>query len=1274
MARPASQQIAGFYPTPEHLVPIIASYVAQADIRAGKTQYESPKGHVTFVDPCAGAGEAVKMVADLLTPDCGRAHNRHFYLCEMEKKRAEVAKNLIGYSYAGNVLHGDAFHATFEQSSDEKNTLGASLLWLNPPYDDDRVWVRLEEKFLVRFTDVLAEGGSRSDGGILVYIVPHKTLSASARTIATHYEDVACFRFPDADFQGFRQVVLFARRRRARLEADPGIVARCEAWARGDNLEELSEQKRPRYRMPVVDRRGLSEWWIRPCDVEALMRKHAPWHVTSRGGKVLPLPGVLPDVPVADLMLRKYPLATPPRPAHIAAGIASGVFNGSRIEPDDGAELPPLLVKGVFDREFVTVEEKTDKDGRCKGLVQVQQPKLVVTVLDLDKRVYVTLGAGTEASRATDLARWTVADLLEHYSKSLMGVMREQCPVLYDPERDAGSIDLVPSLRKLFTAQEHAAKAVVKVLSDSREGAGEPWLLGEIGSGKTTVALVAARTAGARKVLCLCPPHLLKNWCDEVRKVFPDARVRVIASIEDVEEAERDDGAFVVCILSREAAKLGHGWESLRGSCPRCGAHLASGIDYAKKRATCEHREILPSNAVAQACMDLARVLCDFTDSAVVRQLCKGRIDRKRMKRSAERIARLEDGQTLWTMSARARVQPILERMLSLFEGKNESLVERCVFAMGAEDQTIIDVAKRELARSQYAEFPRAAVYWMEPGTEAQAAFATEYKIRERATVYGYGQDSFDKRIEKLKEGLEISEWGRDRVQFRDGRLLLDGIEAGSLDAALKLLDDAIAHARWVEGPECGERLYAAVSEPRRVSIARHIVRYHRGAFDFLVLDESHEYASDGSAQERAGHRLTTLRVPTLLMTGSAMNGYAESMFTNSWATSPNFRTEFERTERAKFVTRFGYSKRILEDRDGAGKVVEFGAHTDRVQRTERKVGDAPGILPLFLLRHLLPQAVTLHKADLAIDLPRCTQERHLVPPTKEQKARYEELLRKLVTQIRQDMGDEVKVGKLFGQLAELPSYLDRCTADVGNVEDGSYEIRYPESLDGQIDDMLVAREEGFPAGEVLPKEEWMLERLRSELSEGRNVMVLSWHVGLLPRLARLVAGEVGAGGVIVLHADKVAPGKRQDWIDREIVQKKRRVLVANPVAIQTGLNNLVWFATQVWMENPACNPITYRQSVGRLDRIGQTKETRIHFPLYAGTLQEQLHELLLKKVAVSVSTDGLDPESALAAAGVADDGYLMGLSVGKQLWSMIGGAMTGRAMVNGLNGKVRRK
>ena len=50
MARPESQAIAGYFPTPDHLVPAIASLVALE-----RERYDRP----VFFDPCAGTGSAL---------------------------------------------------------------------------------------------------------------------------------------------------------------------------------------------------------------------------------------------------------------------------------------------------------------------------------------------------------------------------------------------------------------------------------------------------------------------------------------------------------------------------------------------------------------------------------------------------------------------------------------------------------------------------------------------------------------------------------------------------------------------------------------------------------------------------------------------------------------------------------------------------------------------------------------------------------------------------------------------------------------------------------------------------------------------------------------------------------------------------------------------------------------------------------------------------------------------------------------------------------------
>lgn len=1244
MSRLASKATAGYFPTPNHLIPNIATLVS----------FPEGEGYPTFLDPCAGMGEAIFGLIEFLLPK-EMIKKATLYTCEMEPSRQKVLsdrlKTMLGWASVKRTLLGDAFRITFEKRADED---GVGLLFLNPPYDTDPVYGRLEHKFLTRFAPTLMTGG------VLLFVVPFHALKASATILSTEFSDVRCFRFPDADYAAYKQVVLVAKKvdplQRPSRTTEKSILA----WAEGAEvpvLPEMGEDFVPTKIASSSDSNdGLSDWVMRSVDVKDLLGKIVPWKQTVRGGALMNVPNVMPDVPVEEVLLRKYPVAMPPRPAHIASGIASGLFNGARITSDNPV-LPPLLVKGVFDREYKTVEEKTNKDGDVTAVVQIQQPKLVTTVLDLHTRKYHTLGSGT--TNLLEVSQMGVGDLLRHYGTSLMGVMEAQCPIAYDPRRPEDVYPLPESPRKPFTAQAHAVRALVKLLggpdAPMRDRKGKASiLLGEIGSGKTTVALMAAKTLGARRILALCPPHLLQSWTDEVASVRPDVEVRILQSVHDVDTlAKETSDRPLVAILSRETAKLSHGWEGVNGMCPACGEAIPRGVDHAKKRSLCEAQRVLPACPLARLALHIARKVMPYAPkSDRIYGLLRGRFEAAYLESIADKPKKFPGVED-------AFLDPILDTMIDRRLELSLGEYERAILwlcAAAPTEKRLGRVLRRLAPEPNNGTLVRELILLAPLNGGAQSRLINEAKALDKSSYYSYNYNpwkSFDEqlaRVVKADEKVVFSFAGKSFSYEDGGTILVDGKPITPLRALLQALGPISKVGRFVRTPECGGVLYQAIPQPRRYALAQYIASRHPRLFDFLVLDEGHEYATEGSAQELAAHRLTGLGVPTILMTGTIMNGYAESLFTNMWALSPAFRAEFTREERSKFVERYGYRKRIVSDRDRETKEpVTFGSVTDRVERTERVVGNAPGVLPLFLLRHLLPMAVTLHKTDLAIDLPKCEQERSGIKASGDLMRRYRTLQNALINRIRKDKFTE-KAGMLWGALSELPSYLDRATADVGNVDHGRYAIYYPESGGGE----LVVEQEPFPSSTILPKEAWMLDYIESEIAAGRNVLVFAWHVNLLPRLARLISERIGES-VPVLHADKVSPAKRQEWINKEVVRKKKHVLVTNPVAIQTGLNNLVHFATEIWMENPACNPTIFRQAVGRIDRIGQRRPTKILVPVYNDTLQVQLYDLLMNKVAVSVSTDGLDPESALRAAGVGEDEYITGLSIGKQLWAMIG-------------------
>lgn len=1222
MARLESIAIGGFFATPQHLVPAIADVLDTSGIDS----YQSIK----IVDPCAGEGLAVDLLATL------SGVKNEIYTCELEATRHKTLKEGTfrqNWQNAQRAIHGDAFMVELKPAM--------SVLYLNPPYDLDPVHGRLEERFLERYTGSLVEGGA------LVLVVPYYALKASAQTLALHYENLRCYRFPDEDFGAYKQAVLYGNKVDRRIAPNQLILRQVEEWAESTNgMPVLGEETKV---VPVPQGEYLGRWELREFDLTGLINKARPWRYSSRPGQMTHTPHVLPDVPVEDLLFRTYPIATPPRPAHIAAGIASGLFNGRRVTPSTPG-LPDLLVKGVFDREYKTIREKTDKHGDTIGVEQVQAPKLVTTVLDLTTKRYTTLKTSGK-SGALIVEGMTIEDLLDHYGPSLMEVMNQQCPVLYDPKLESG-VTLAPVARKLFTAQAHAARAVVKLLGGNGNIDRQYMsaiLLGEIGCGKTSVALAVSKTI-ADRTLVMCPPHLLQSWVNEIQAVVPEADVRILSSVTDVDDiAAAPKGRPLIAILSRETGKLSHGWASVSGACPHCGVGLPD-QDFAKKRECCEASTLRGNDFIAQAALELSYKLAPlatgFATSSDLRTVLRGRIWARYFDSIEGRDERPWHGlDTDWSEALADCLADLLEK--SPYSDSLPKILGRLLVADYSPER-IARIARRFAVMSDYraSEIARDLALLLDPDSDEQLLLM-ECKPTDRAYYSSSPWTYFRDTLKRIGEGV-TTKFGS--VKWIDGALTVNNHEPGSISMARWLLNTLSSKGSFSWSPTCGAPLFQATPEPRRYAVAKYIAKRHKKLFNFLVLDEGHEYSSDGAAQSISAHRLVALGMPVLLMTGSLMNGYAESLFTNMWSLSHEFRKEFARDEKQRFIDRYGYRKRVLTDKDKqTGEVKEFGSHSDRVERSEKVTGVAPGVLPLFLFRHLLTLSVTLHKADLALDLPKHHQMCEFVDPDKDVLAEYETLKRALIQAIHSDQFEEDRSGKLFGALADLPSYLDRATEDTGNQDDGSYEVRYPESLDRE----LVARAKPLPASKILAKEQWMLDKVEQQLEQGRNVMVFCWNVNLLPRLARLIRERIGEE-VPVLYADKVSTGKRQEWIEKNVVKKGRRVLVVNPVAIQTGLNNLVHFSSIIWMQNPACNPVISRQADGRIDRIGKTKETYSFYPVYRNTLQQSLYDLLMRKIAISTSTDGLDPESALMAAGLCEDGYLSGLSIGKQIWAMI--------------------
>lgn len=1184
MSRPESQALGGYFKTQDEIRPLIyRRFTAVCDAAS-----------YAVVDPCAGEGEAVCELVNAVfgtrdtvgyAPKKGtRAEGVKVSLVavELESERKvrcdSAARSVVSYSNA-DVLLGDGL------CCDATGT-GASLLWLNPPYDFFR-GQRFETRFLDRWTPHIIGGGQ------LVLIVPEHTLSYLAATLTRWYDDVEVLRYPEPTYSEFKQVVVLGTKRV--LEGEAGTLPSVSA---------LADEPATLRHLPPGDLKVD----VNALDVAALRTSTNPW--CGQAGYDRPA-----SPPQIGLAMR-------PKPAHVAMALGSGVFNGVRLTAKGRHDL---LAKAVFHRQFVDADAKRDESGDVVKLTQVERPQLRLTVLDLEDGTYCELLPATEPTINTETLEGDIvnfADLLLVYGDSMVAAMRERCPSLHGGEED---VPLRPMARTLFPAQASAVRAALKLVARGET----PLILGEIGSGKTSVSLATlwalndptsatlkairnlripneqafpslTHVPRVRRALVVCPPHLVQNWIDEAKACLPSVPVCVLERVTDVDAVAVMGDDLVLCILSREQAKLGHGVEGIDNSltlqrrgkpahhvpsrCPRCGAKVAESQDkLGKSRAVCEGKLHEPLDAVAAIALAMSHLHrrgaklnsdayapCRRRAAATLLRYLKNHTTRK--KRPADR----------------SYGGPETDRVM--LSGDVTTKIVACLKLCG-DDARIL--------RALRIVYPKPTEAWQEYSWPLRE-FA--HKLDDNALCRALG---------------EIGSW---RVR------------------------------------DCGEPLYQAVPTPRRYPIADYICKKHPTLFQLVVPDEFHEYSTDGSAQERALHRLTETIPLCLPLTGSLMNGYAKSLFRNLWAVSRRMRAEFAYDEHTKFCKLYGYQKRVLTgDALKKVKVTEVGSVSDRVVKTEggERLSDAPGVLPSFVLRHVLPLSVTLHKRDITPDDRVVDHSRQEITILDSQHSGDgAEIGRKLKEAVKRDRYDEELAGKLFGQLAEYPSYFDRATADTGNagaVGARLFECRYPDDVGG----MLVASGGGLSASQWLAKEEWLRRVLRAELDEGRNVLLFLWHKELSERLVQLV-NSLHCGVPAFLDAGKVQAKKRQDWIDRNVVGRKR-IMITNPTCVMTGLNNLIWFSTAIFFENPGCNPFVARQAVGRLDRITQQKDVRVYWPVYEG-VQCALLDLLQAKTAISQQIDGIDPTAALEMAGAGDGAAVQAQDVGLAVYRYLGG------------------
>ena len=195
----------------------------------------------------------------------------------------------------------------------------------------------------------------------------------------------------------------------------------------------------------------------------------------------------------------------------------------------------PSFIKGY---EFLCPSEETMKEIIYEGfqvgaLALVDTYQKEISVKNLDE--YMEKFGG---------------NIINHVDKLIYPLMKEN-----KDEVDA------PLKRRPFISQARRINGMVNLLNDDNVG----FYISTMGCGKTLKALATVEEYHYRKgkkdyrALIMCPGHLQSNWEDEIKMTIPDAKIKVLESLKDVQDIvySKSDGKMFY-IIGKDFLKLSY--------------------------------------------------------------------------------------------------------------------------------------------------------------------------------------------------------------------------------------------------------------------------------------------------------------------------------------------------------------------------------------------------------------------------------------------------------------------------------------------------------------------------------------------------------------------------------------------------------------------------------------------------------------------------------------------------------------------------------------------
>ncbi len=178
---------------------------------------------------------------------------------------------------------------------------------------------------------------------------------------------------------------------------------------------------------------------------------------------------------------------------------------------------------------------------------------------------------------------------LDEYGESMAEKVTDELTVIHDPANEKEDVisELLKDLKKRpFPSQVEIIKASYKSLISGNKAV---YTVCEMGTGKTLLSIATAyalhKFKGLKRVLVVCPPHLVLKWVQEIKEALPFAKAynlnkKDIISQLEIIRRQPEPVNLELYIIGRERVKTGFLWrpaivtKNKKHYCPKCGQEL----------------------------------------------------------------------------------------------------------------------------------------------------------------------------------------------------------------------------------------------------------------------------------------------------------------------------------------------------------------------------------------------------------------------------------------------------------------------------------------------------------------------------------------------------------------------------------------------------------------------------------------------------------------------------------------------------------------------------